>query len=344
MLADRVGGRGLAGRLRAHAAALRLASGILIGARRARDRVQPGHALPDRAARLHRGAPEARRGERRPPSASSRSCRGGTAKPLVANEADDGSTPGLPDYGLAPALAQDRPLVQLAAADAEEAARQGRAARLLDVLVHQLPAHAAAPRVVVRRRTARAGLVDPRRAHARVRVRARHLERRRGGQAARRSSYPVVQDNDYGTWDAYSNQYWPAEYLIDRSGHIRHVHFGESSYGETESLIRQLLGDDGAMAKSAARTRRRPSSTTPESYLGYERLDALRGLADPAGRRWRPTRSRSRLPQNDIAYAGEWRVEDAADRRRRRTRACGCTTSPSTCTSSSAARARSTCS
>ena len=53
--------------------------------------------------------------------------------------------------------------------------------------------------------------------------------------------YPVAQDNDYTTWNAYENNYWPAEYLIDATGTIRHVDFGEGEYGQTESFIRQLL-------------------------------------------------------------------------------------------------------
>jgi hypothetical protein len=53
--------------------------------------------------------------------------------------------------------------------------------------------------------------------------------------------YPVAIDNDYGTWNAYGNQYWPAEYLVDPSGVIRHVSFGEGEYAGTEELIRQLL-------------------------------------------------------------------------------------------------------
>ena len=69
-------------------------------------------------------------------------------------------------------------------------------------------------------------------------------------EAARRSSYPVVQDNDFGTWDTYSNQYWPAKYMIDRDGHIRYVHFGEGAYDETEALIRKLLGAKDVTAKT----------------------------------------------------------------------------------------------
>ena len=58
--------------------------------------------------------------------------------------------------------------------------------------------------------------------------------------------YPVVQDNDYGTWNAYGNQYWPAEYLIDARGHVRYVHFGEGDYAQDEHAIRTLLAEAGA--------------------------------------------------------------------------------------------------
>src|SRR3954470_4248430 len=57
--------------------------------------------------------------------------------------------------------------------------------------------------------------------------------------------YPVVQDNRYRTWDAYGNQYWPAEFLIDRNGIVRHIHYGEGSYDESEHAIRTLLGVTG---------------------------------------------------------------------------------------------------
>jgi cytochrome c biogenesis protein CcdA/thiol-disulfide isomerase/thioredoxin len=57
--------------------------------------------------------------------------------------------------------------------------------------------------------------------------------------------YPVVQDNRYGTWNAYQNQYWPAEYLIDARGHVRHTQFGEGDYKQSEAAVRQLLYDSG---------------------------------------------------------------------------------------------------
>ena len=58
--------------------------------------------------------------------------------------------------------------------------------------------------------------------------------------------YPIVQDNDYGTWRAFSNRYWPAKYLIDKDGYIRYTHFGEGRYEQTEQWIRALLEEAGA--------------------------------------------------------------------------------------------------
>ena len=58
-------------------------------------------------------------------------------------------------------------------------------------------------------------------------------------------AYPVVQDNEFGTWNAFGNQYWPAKYLIDADGQVRFVHFGEGRYEETEAAIRSLLAEAG---------------------------------------------------------------------------------------------------
>jgi thiol-disulfide isomerase/thioredoxin len=55
--------------------------------------------------------------------------------------------------------------------------------------------------------------------------------------------YPVAQDNDYATWDAYRNHYWPAEYLINKKGQVVYLHYGEGSYAQTEAAIRSLLAE-----------------------------------------------------------------------------------------------------
>ncbi len=60
--------------------------------------------------------------------------------------------------------------------------------------------------------------------------------------------YPVVQDNDFATWNAYGNQYWPAEYFIDAEGRVRYAHFGEGEYDKKEQVIRDLLAEAGRTA------------------------------------------------------------------------------------------------
>ncbi len=121
--------------------------------------------------------------------------------------------------------------------------------------------------------------------------------------------YPVALDPKYGTWDHWGNQYWPAEYLIDKQGHVRHAHFGEGSYGETERLIRRLLGETPASPASDVLDDTTPTGPiSPETYLGYSRIDHF------TGRKLYPDKEAtyafpSGLGQNDLAYAGRWKVE-----------------------------------
>ncbi len=85
--------------------------------------------------------------------------------------------------------------------------------------------------------------------------------------------YPVAQDNEYATWNAYGNHYWPAEYLIDKNGSIVHVHFGEGEYDVTENTIRALLGLQTMTMGTTA-----PNLTgigSPEMYFGTARLQNL---------------------------------------------------------------------
>lgn len=56
--------------------------------------------------------------------------------------------------------------------------------------------------------------------------------------------YPVAIDNDWKTWRAYSNRYWPAQYLIDKAGNLRYLHIGEGGYAKTEEIIQALLAED----------------------------------------------------------------------------------------------------
>src|SRR5690606_7417786 len=86
-------------------------------------------------------------------------------------------------------------------------------------------------------------------------------------------AYPVALDNDLSTWTAYRNRYWPAHYLIDAEGTVRHISFGEGNYAATEKMIRELLQDaDPDVALPApteiADTTPEVGSTTRETFLG----------------------------------------------------------------------------
>ncbi len=121
--------------------------------------------------------------------------------------------------------------------------------------------------------------------------------------------YPVAQDNDAATWNAYSNEYWPAEYLIDANGQVRHVHFGEGDYGQTERAIRGLLAEAGrtrlgGMSRAHVIT---PSGlATPETYLGSLRAQGFdRRITNGFTRFYGGA---PRLPLNGFAYRGVWKI------------------------------------
>jgi thiol-disulfide isomerase/thioredoxin len=120
--------------------------------------------------------------------------------------------------------------------------------------------------------------------------------------------YPVVQDNRYGTWNAWQNQYWPAEYLIDAHGHVRHYQFGEGDYKQGEAAVRALLADAGARSlpppMTASAIMASAGLGTPETYLDTQRqqgfLEQLRsGLREYPG-------VTGSLPLNHFALKGAW--------------------------------------
>jgi cytochrome c biogenesis protein CcdA/thiol-disulfide isomerase/thioredoxin len=122
--------------------------------------------------------------------------------------------------------------------------------------------------------------------------------------------YPVVQDNDMGTWNAYGNEYWPADYLIDSTGQVRYATFGEGDYDKTETAIRALLAEKGSQVGG----RSHPTDVvvpseqaTPETYLGTERaqgwIDAPREGTHSYGAATTGT-----LALNDFAFSGTWKI------------------------------------
>ena len=122
--------------------------------------------------------------------------------------------------------------------------------------------------------------------------------------------YPVALDNDFGTWTAWGNRYWPAEYYIDRQGHVRYAHFGEGDYAGTEKVIRTLLAEKNLPAPvSGSISDKTPQGVlTPETYLGTDRLSSLVGSPVVEGREATYTIPQD-VPLNDVAYGGRWLVE-----------------------------------
>jgi cytochrome c biogenesis protein CcdA/thiol-disulfide isomerase/thioredoxin len=120
--------------------------------------------------------------------------------------------------------------------------------------------------------------------------------------------YPVAVDDDYKTWNAYQNDAWPAEYLIDKNGDVREIKKGEGQYDETERTIQTLLGEPSTAQLAAVKDRTPQHLTTPESYLGWQRLDNYVGSRLSVDE-YADYRFPRVIPLNDLAYAGQWRVQ-----------------------------------
>ena len=133
-----------------------------------------------------------------------------------------------------------------------------------------------------------------------------------GAIAQNELRYPVAQDNDFATWNAWGNQYWPAKYLIDAEGQVRYTHFGEGEYEETEAAIRALLREAGTTdlgAGARADSGFEPSrQTTPETYLGSDRARGWLPDAPRDGTR-RHRELAGPLPTNGFTLGGIWKVD-----------------------------------
>jgi cytochrome c biogenesis protein CcdA/thiol-disulfide isomerase/thioredoxin len=133
-------------------------------------------------------------------------------------------------------------------------------------------------------------------------------------------TYPVAMDNDYRIWRSFNNEYWPADYFIDATGHIRFHHFGEGAYEESEQWIRALLGEANhapppgtATPIAASGAEAAPDSDdvqSPETYIGYARAQ---NFASPGGFNQDDPqlyRTPAELDLNQWALAGKWKDED----------------------------------
>jgi len=130
--------------------------------------------------------------------------------------------------------------------------------------------------------------------------------------------YPVAVDNNYAIWRAFQNQYWPAHYFIDAKGRIRHHHFGEGEYAQSEAIIQQLLAEAGhespggdfvaPQADGVGLAADDMNAQSPETYVGYARAE---NFASPGGQVHDHAADYAAPPGlalNQWALAGRWRV------------------------------------
>jgi cytochrome c biogenesis protein CcdA/thiol-disulfide isomerase/thioredoxin len=130
--------------------------------------------------------------------------------------------------------------------------------------------------------------------------------------------YPVAVDNDYAVWRAFNNRYWPAHYFIDAKGNIRHHHFGEGNYEQSERVIQKLLAEAGkpvagqlvsmrVNASGAQAASDMKDVLSPETYLGYERAENFvspGGFKQDAANDYKPGEPRL----NEWSLGGAWTV------------------------------------
>ena len=134
--------------------------------------------------------------------------------------------------------------------------------------------------------------------------------------------YPIAVDNDFAIWRAFKNQYWPALYFVDAQGRLRHHHFGEGGYEQSERFIQKLLGEagvggvdqdlvtvDGRGVEAAADW---GSLRSPENYVGYERTERFASSRGPTLGKPHIYAAPAHLRLNYWALSGEWTVDKHA--------------------------------
>ena len=128
-------------------------------------------------------------------------------------------------------------------------------------------------------------------------------------------TWPVALDDDMTIWNAFNNQYWPADYIADRTGHIRYTHFGEGGYANTENVIRKLLGVAATSPRAQVTVREGRHRVAPEQQPGDLPRPAVPGPEQPLIEIQpgahdypvrRPGRSRRRArPGGELALGGQ---------------------------------------
>jgi Thioredoxin like C-terminal domain/AhpC/TSA family len=130
--------------------------------------------------------------------------------------------------------------------------------------------------------------------------------------------FPIALDSDYAVWNAFTNHYWPALYLIDAGGRIRHHRFGEGDYERSEKMIQQLLTDAGAehadreIADVVGTGPEAPADweqlESPETYVGFRQARSFASPGGIAAEQSRVYQVPDRLAPNEWALSGEWTI------------------------------------
>jgi thiol-disulfide isomerase/thioredoxin len=134
-----------------------------------------------------------------------------------------------------------------------------------------------------------------------------------------RIDYPIAVDNDHVIWRAFKNQYWPALYFIDSQGRVRHHHFGEGSYQQSEMIIQELLTETGiggidresvsVDARGIEAAADWGSLKSPENYVGYERTQNFASTGGAVLDKPRMYELPARVRLNEWALSGDWTVK-----------------------------------
>jgi thiol-disulfide isomerase/thioredoxin len=135
-------------------------------------------------------------------------------------------------------------------------------------------------------------------------------------------TYPVATDNNYAVWLAFDNHYWPALYFADAQGRIRHHHFGEGEYQQSEMVIQQLLAEAGSSgisrelvsvdARGIEAAADWASLRSPENYTGYERTENFASPGGAVAGKPHVYTVPAELRLNHWALSGDWMVGDQA--------------------------------
>src|SRR5215471_15414402 len=143
------------------------------------------------------------------------------------------------------------------------------------------------------------------------------VENIRRAAAAMRVTYPIAIDSDYGVWRALNNQYWPALYIVDAQGRIRHHHFGEGEYEMSERVIQRLLAEAGAGrsqglvspdARGIEVAADWDNLMSPENYVGYQRTENFASPGGAAPDKPRVYAVPAALRLNHWAISGDWTI------------------------------------